>query len=299
MSQIKILETQNPAIVKFVMNDYITKGQNYEFKNIDETADSPLAKELFYLPFVKTVYISADFIAIEKFSIVEWKDVQEQVAEQIQNFVDQGKQILNISEEKNNKQPITIYGETTPNPAVLKFVANKLLTKKAVEFKNIDQAAASQLAKQLFKFPFVREVFIDENYVSVTKYDAFDWNEVTLETRTFIKTFLEEGNLAVEESLIQDSKQLEAEADKHFDSLDETSQKIINILEEYVKPAVTADGGNIAFKSYDKASNTAHVILQGACSGCPSSTFTLKNGIENMLKQMLHDESIIVEAVNG
>lgn len=299
MSQIKILETQNPAIVKFVMNDYITKGQNYEFKNIDETADSPLAKELFYLPFVKTVYISADFIAIEKFSIVEWKDVQEQVAEQIQNFVDQGKQILNISEEKNKKQPITIYGETTPNPAVLKFVANKLLTKKAVEFKNIDQAAASQLAKQLFKFPFVREVFIDENYVSVTKYDAFDWNEVTLETRTFIKTFLEEGNLAVEESLIQDSKQLEAEADKHFDSLDETSQKIINILEEYVKPAVTADGGNIAFKSYDKASNTAHVILQGACSGCPSSTFTLKNGIENMLKQMLHDESIIVEAVNG
>ena len=204
MSQIKILETQNPAIVKFVMNDYITKGQNYEFKNIDETADSPLAKELFYLPFVKTVYISADFIAIEKFSIVEWKDVQEQVAEQIQNFVDQGKQILNISEEKNNKQPITIYGETTPNPAVLKFVANKLLTKKAVEFKNIDQAAASQLAKQLFKFPFVREVFIDENYVSVTKYDAFDWNDVTLETRTFIKTFLEEGNLAVEESLIQD-----------------------------------------------------------------------------------------------
>lgn len=299
MSQIKILETQNPAIVKFVMNDYITKGQNYEFKNIDETADSPLAKELFYLPFVKTVYISADFIAIEKFSIVEWKDVQEQVAEQIQNFVDQGKQILNISEEKNKKQPITIYGETTPNPAVLKFVANKLLTKKAVEFKNIDQAASSQLAKQLFKFPFVREVFIDENYVSVTKYDAFDWNEVTLETRTFIKTFLEEGNLAVEESLIQDSKQLEAEADKHFDSLDETSQKIINILEEYVKPAVTADGGNIAFKSYDKASNTAHVILQGACSGCPSSTFTLKNGIENMLKQMLHDESIIVEAVNG
>ena len=299
MSQIKILETQNPAIVKFVMDSYITKGQNYEFKNIDETADSPLAKELFFLPFVKTVYISADFIAIEKFSIVAWKDVQEQVAEQIQNFLDQGKQILNISEEKTKKQPITIYGETTPNPAVLKFVANKLLSKKAVEFKNIDQTASSELAKQLFKFPFVREVFIDENYVSVTKYDAFDWNDVTLETRTFIKTFLEEGNLAVEESLLQDAKQIEAEADKHFDSLDETSQKIINILEEYVKPAVTADGGNIAFKSYDKASNTTHVILQGACSGCPSSTFTLKNGIENMLRQMLHDDSIIVEAVNG
>lgn len=299
MYQIKISETQNPAIVKFVMPDFITKGENFEFKNIDETINSPLAKELFHLPFVKTVYISNDFIAIERFSIVEWSEVQDQVAQQIQDFVDQGKQILLVSKEKVKKQPITIYGETTPNPAVLKFVANKALTKKSVEIKNIDEASASPLAKELFNFPFVKEVFIDENYISITKYDSFEWNDITLEVRSFIKEFLEVGNLAVNEDLIKDVSKIQEEADKHFDTLDETSQKIINILEEYVKPAVASDGGNIVFKSYDKESNTAHVILQGACSGCPSSTFTLKNGIENMLKQMLSDESIIVEAYNG
>lgn len=299
MYQIKISETQNPAIIKFVLNDFITKGENFEFKNIDETTNSPLAKELFYLPFVKTVYISNDFIAIERFSIVEWTDVQEQVAQQIQDFLDQGKQILIETDQKTKKQPITIYGETTPNPAVIKFVANKALTKKSVEIKNIDEASASPLAKELFKFPFVKEIFIDENYVSVTKYDSFEWNDITLETRTLIKEFLENGNLAVNDDLIKDVSKIQEEADKKFDALDETSQKIINILEEYVKPAVAADGGNIVFKSYDKTSNTAHVILQGACSGCPSSTFTLKNGIENMLKQMLNDESIIVEAYNG
>lgn len=299
MYQIKISETQNPAIIKFVLSNFITKGENFEFKNIDETSNSPLAKELFFLPFVKTVYISNDFIAIERFSIVEWVDVQDQVAQQIQDFLKQGKQILIETDKKTKKQPITIYGETTPNPAVIKFVANKALTKKSVEIKNIDEASVSPLAKELFKFPFVKEIFIDENYVSVTKYDSFEWNDITLETRTFIKEFLENGNLAVNEDLIKDVSKIQEEADKKFDSLDETSQKIINILEEYVKPAVAADGGNIVFKSYDKTSNTAHVILQGACSGCPSSTFTLKNGIENMLKQMLNDESIIVEAYNG
>lgn len=299
MSKIKISETQNPAIIKFVLQDFITKGENFEFKNIDETSNSPLAKELFFLPFVKTVYISNDFIAIERFSIVEWSDVQDQVAQQIQDFIDQGKKILLETENKTKKQPITIYGETTPNPAVIKFVANKALTKKSVEIKNIDQAGSSPLAKELFKFPFVKEIFIDENYVSVTKYDSFEWNDITLETRSFIKEFLEKGNLAVDEDLIKDVSKIQQEEDQNFDQLDETSQRIINILEEYVKPAVAADGGNIAFKAYDKATNTAHVVLQGACSGCPSSTFTLKNGIETMLKQMLNDDQIIVEAVNG
>ena len=125
MSKIKISETQNPAIIKFVLQDFITKGENFEFKNIDETSNSPLAKELFFLPFVKTVYISNDFIAIERFSIVEWSDVQDQVAQQIQDFIDQGKKILLETENKTKKQPITIYGETTPNPAVIKFVATR------------------------------------------------------------------------------------------------------------------------------------------------------------------------------
>lgn len=299
MSKITIKETQNPSILKFELEDFITKNESFEFKNIDETKNSPLAQQLFYLPFVKTVYISGNFIAIEKFSIVEWDDVKDAVAEQIEKFIAGGGIIITPSENKPQKQPISVYGETTPNPSALKFVVSRMLTKNAVEFKNIDQTAASPLAKELFKFPYVKELFIDENYISVTKYDVNSWDEITLELRTFIKQYIENGGTVLDESLIVAKAEQEKVKNQEFDHLDVTSQQIINILEEYVKPAVQADGGNIAFESYDEATKTVNVILQGACSGCPSSTFTLKSGIENMLKSMLNDEEIKVEAANG
>jgi Fe-S cluster biogenesis protein NfuA len=297
MTKISIKETQNPTILKFEFPDFITQNENYEFKNIDETKSSPLAQQLFYLPFVKTVYISGNFIAIERFSIVEWDDVKDAVAEQIEKFVNDGGTILTVDENKSKKQPITVYGETTPNPAALKFVVSRMLTKTPVEYKNIDQTSSSPLAQELFKFPYVKEVFIDENYVSVTKYEINDWQEITLELRTFIKQFIENGGTVIDESLLDIALKDEKVKDANFDSLDETSQKIINILEEYVKPAVAADGGNIVFDSYDDQTDTVKVIMQGACNGCPSSTFTLKSGIENMLKSMLNNDNIKVEAV--
>jgi len=296
--KITIKETQNPTIIKFEFPDFIIQNQHLEFKNIDEAKNSPLAQKLFYLPFVKTVYISGNFIAVERFSIVEWKDVQDEVANQIEEFISNGGVIVLQSENVTKKQPITIYGETTPNPATLKFVANKLLTKAAAEFKNIDETQASPLAKELFHFPFVKEVFIDENYVSVTKYDVADWNEVSQEIRMFIKNYLENGGVALDESLITEQKQQEI-SEENFKKLDITSQKIVSILDEYVKPAVAADGGNILFESYEPETKKVKVVLQGSCNGCPSSTFTLKNGIENMLKSMLNDSEILVEAVNG
>ncbi|WP_456315485.1 NifU family protein [Pseudomonas shirazensis] len=299
MTKITIRETQNPTILKFEFEDFITQNQNFEFKNIDEAQASPLAQQLFYLPFVKTVYISGNFIAIERYSIVEWDDVQDAVAEQIQAFVDKGGVIIKIDETQTKKQPITVYGETTPNPSALKFVVSRMLTKNPIEYKNIDQTASSPLAKELFKFPYVKEIFIDENYISVTKYDINDWQEITLEVRTFIKQFIENGGTVLDESLIEVTKKNDVTKDENFDKLDVTSQQIINILEEYVKPAVAADGGNIAFDSYNENDKTVKVILQGACSGCPSSTFTLKSGIENMLKSMLNDEGIKVEAINA
>ncbi|MEZ4786421.1 NifU family protein [Flavobacterium haoranii] len=297
MSRIEIKPTNNPAIVKFETEDFIVKGKSYEFKNIDDTKNSPLAMQLFYLPFVKTVFISGNFIAIEKFSIVEWEDVQEEVANQIADFIEKGGII--IKEEETKKVPITIYGETTPNPAVMKFVSNKLLTKTMVECKNIEETKASPLAKELYNFPFVKEIFIDENYISITKYDIVEWEDVTFEIRNFIKEYLELGNVAVDETKIVETVNHQKQQDVYFDKLDTTSQQIVNILEEYVKPAVQSDGGNIMFDSYNEEDKTVKVILQGACSGCPSSTFTLKNGIENMLKQMLHDNEIKVEALNA
>jgi len=297
--KITIKETQNPTILKFEFPDFITKNENFEFKNIDETKNSPLAQQLFYLPFVKTVYISGNFIAIERFSIVEWKDVQEDVAQQIENFISTGGKIILEDESKTKKQPITVYGETTPNPAALKFVINKGITKSTVEFKNIDDAKASPLAQELFKLPYVKELFITENYISVTKYESYTWEEITLELRTFIKQFIENGGTILDENLIEKSSKQDKQEIKNFDNLDVTSQEIINILEEYVKPAVAADGGNILFDSYDETTKKVKVVLQGSCNGCPSSTFTLKNGIENMLKSMLHNEDIVVEAING
>ncbi|QZK91376.1 NifU family protein [Flavobacterium sp. CHNK8] len=299
MSKITIKETQNPTILKFEFEDFITQNENFEFKNIDEAKESPLAQKLFYLPFVKTVYISGNFIAIERFSIVEWDDVKDAVAEQIEQFIIDGGVIVTKSETTTKKQPVNVYGETTPNPAALKFVVSKMLTKNAVEFKNIDQTSASPLAKELFKFPYVKEIFIDENYISITKYDINEWQEITLELRSFIKQYIENGGIVLDESYIASTTETETIKAQEFDNLDTTSQQIINILEEYVKPAVQADGGNIAFDSYNEEEKLVKVILQGACSGCPSSTFTLKSGIENMLKSMLNDESIKVEAVNA
>ncbi|RTZ08468.1 NifU family protein [Flavobacterium sp. GSP6] len=299
MNKVTIKETQNPTILKFEFNDFITQNESFEFKNIDEAKTSPLAQQLFYLPFVKTIYISGNFIAVEKYNIVEWDDVKDAVAQQIEKFVNDGGSIITIEENKSKKQPVTVYGETTPNPSALKFVVSKILTKNAIEFKNIDQTGASPLAKELFKFPYVKEIFIDENYISVTKYEVNEWQEITLELRSFIKQYIENGGTVLDENYIATVTAEEKIKVKEFDTLDVTSQQIINILEEYVKPAVQADGGNIAFDSYNEADKTVKVILQGACSGCPSSTFTLKSGIENMLKSMLNDENIKVEAINA
>jgi Fe-S cluster biogenesis protein NfuA len=299
MLKIKIKETQNPTILKFEFPDFITQNENFEFKNIDEAKNAPLVQQLFYLPFVKSVYISGNFIAIERYSIVEWKDVQEDVAEQIEDFVNNGGIIIKANENKTKKQPITVYGEMTPNPATLKFVVNKMVTKTAMEFKNIDETKPSPLSKELFSFPYVKEVFIDENYISVSKYDSYEWNDITIELRSFIKLFIENGGTVLDEELIVASPKIEKQKIENFDSLDTTSQQIINILEEYVKPAVAADGGNILFDSYDESEKRVKVVLQGACNGCPSSTFTLKSGIENMLKDMLNDKDIVVEALNG
>lgn len=298
MKLVTIKDTQNPNIQKFEFSYFITPNQSYEYKNIDEATDSPLAQQLFYLPFVKTVYISGNFVAIEKFSIVEWDDVKHAVAEQLETYVNSGGEVVKQS-EIIKKSPVTVYAESTPNPAVMKFVASKMLTKTIVECKNIDETQSSPLAKELFNFPFVKEIFIDENYISVTKYAVAEWQEITTEVRTFIKEFIENGNIVVDETKVVASFKEEKQQISNFDNLDETSQKIINIIEEYIKPAVAADGGNILFDSFSNEDKRVKVILQGACSGCPSSTFTLKNGIESMLKDMLNEPNLIVEAINA
>jgi Fe-S cluster biogenesis protein NfuA len=294
----KIQPTNNAAIIKFEADTFLTAHQSFEFNNIDEAKLSPLAQQLFYLPFVKKVYISGNFIAVERFDIVEWQDVQEEVKSQIEEYVNNGGVIVETTAAPK-KVPVTVYAESTPNPAVQKFVANKKLVTSSFEFESIDAAKHSPLALELFHLPFVKRVFLDENYVSITKYDMADWNAITLELREFIRTYIEDGKPIVNANAQEVLNKTTTQLDTNYDNLDDISKQIINILEEYVKPAVASDGGNIMFDSYDANSKTVKVVLQGACSGCPSSTYTLKSGIENMLKEMLNDKDILVEALNG
>jgi len=297
---ITVVKTNNPNILKFETNHLLVHRKNYEYKNIDEAKNSPLAQQLFHLPFIKTVYISGDFIGLERYDIVQWEDVKDEVAQQLVEYLNEGEPIV-IEEDMDKPIPVTVYAEVTPNPSTMKFVASKKIVGASYEFKNIDEARASKLASSLFQFPFVKQVFIDENYVSVSKYEVAEWEDITIELRELIRNFIADGKEIVEDSAKSTGTAQVSETVKTTDfvPLDETSQEIVDILEEYVKPAVASDGGNIMFKSYEPESKTVNVILQGACSGCPSSTFTLKNGIETMLKNMMGDKVNEVVALNG
>jgi Fe-S cluster biogenesis protein NfuA len=299
MEQISLTinKTTTDTIIKFTTNSILTSG-SHEYNNVDEAKNSPLAQQLFHLPFIKRVLISANFIALERFSIVEWADVQEEVKEQIENYLNNGGKLI-IEEATKKLIPVEVYSEVTPNPSVLKFVSNKRLVDSDLEYKNIEDAKNSPLATELYNFPFVKEVFISENYVSITKFDVVEWNEVTNEIRSFIKQFVAEGKLIILENTTQNVAASKNEiTTNNVEDLDDVSKQIISILDEYIRPAVAADGGNILFQSYNEEEKIVSVILQGACSGCPSSTITLKNGIENMLKQLIPGKIEEVVAVN-
>jgi Fe-S cluster biogenesis protein NfuA len=299
--KITIQSTNNENILKFVSNQILINGGSYEFNNIDEAKNSPLAQQLFYLPFVKKIFITANFIAIQRFNIVEWIDVQEEVKEQIENYFLSGGIAIKEDISSRKKEAIEVYAEVTPNPSTMKFGTNKSLTTTDVEYKNIEEASkSSPLAKALFGFQFVKEVFISENYISITKFDIIEWNDVYAEIRNFISSYLQENKTIIKE-LPKSIEKTNKPTTKEFDAdeLKGTPAKIIAILDEYIRPAVASDGGNIAFKSYDQDTKIVSVILQGACSGCPSSTITLKNGIETMLQEMLPNEISQVVAING
>ena len=202
-----------------------------------------------------------------------------------------------------NKIATTVYAESTPNPKVMKFVANRAIIQgDSVEYMNMDEAKNSPLAMKLFHFPFVREVFIAKNFVSLTKYDAMEWEDVVMEVREFIREYLAKGSVVIQEIEEVQKKEtseesIETVAPINQQKLGEVETRIVDILDEFVKPAVESDGGNIRFMSYEEG--VVSVLLQGACSGCPSSTVTLKQGIENLLKKMLPTLVKEVVAING
>lgn len=202
------------------------------------------------------------------------------------------------------KHPVIIYAESTPNPASMKFVANQLLLSDGATAQYLSKAETNgaPLAAKLFEFPFVKGVFFASNFVTVLKTDAVQWEEITLELRDFIRTYINEGK-----PIITALPKTEVAVDNTFTTKKtvftehaapstETEVKIVELLEQYIRPAVEGDGGSITFKSFSDGVVT--VQLRGSCSGCPSSTITLKAGIEGLLKRMVPEvKEVVSEAL--
>lgn len=185
------------------------------------------------------------------------------------------------------KPIIEVYTEYTPNPESLKFVVNKVLIEdKALDYRDKSTAAASPLALQLFEKPFVNGVFVSGNFVTITKTADVEWLEVVPEVRAFLKEYLEAEKVIWDATLYQET--LKAEGIERT----ETEQQIIDILDKYVRPAVEGDGGNIVFNSFENG--RLSLTMQGSCSGCPSSTLTLKQGIEGLLKKLVPEVQEVV-----
>jgi Fe-S cluster biogenesis protein NfuA len=179
----------------------------------------------------------------------------------------------------------------------MKFVSNKMLYQGIAEARTKEESNEIPIAKSLFEFPFVKEIFVSENYISVTKTPDSDWNEIALELRNYILEYLKSGKDVVSENYIPQHNSFENQFEpKEYSDIE---KQIKEIITEYIQPAVAGDGGNIELIEFEEDTKTAKMLLQGACSGCPSSTITLKNGIETMLKQMMPGKVENVEAVNG
>ena len=292
MREIHIEATANPKVMKFVADYNLIPG-SLELDRDSDISEIPIAQELFNYPFVSKVFITANFIAIAKEDSVDWDVVSESLKNVIEDQLLENPRIY----LQKRKELFPIYSEMTPNPNVMKFVSSKLILEGFVEVKSRENADEVPLAKAILdEFEFAQEVFISDNFVAVTKNTSVEWHEVMMAVRSLIADYLQNGGTVSSIVPQQHENPVEKIINRDYT---ETEQKISDILMEYVAPAVENDGGKISLMEYDEKEKTAKMLLQGACSGCPSSTATLKNGIENILKQFLPDLVEKVEAVNG
>ena len=292
MRQIIIEPTENPKVMKFV-TDYNLIPGSLELDRESDISEIPLAQELFNYPFVNRIFITANFIAVAKEDTVEWDHVSESLKNIIEDELLANPRIY----LQKKKEIYQIYSEMTPNPAVMKFISSKMLMDGFIEVKSREEADEVPLAKELYEaFDFVKEVYVSDNFVAVTRDGQFEWHEIMNQVRSFIAEFLQAGKTISNAEPHNHENPMLKIINREYTS---DEQKISDILNEYVAPAVENDGGKISLIEYDQENKTARMLLQGACSGCPSSTATLKNGIQNILKQFVPELVENVEAVNG
>ena len=278
--------------MKFVADYNLIPG-SLELDRESDVSEIPLAQELFNYPFVNRIFITANFIAVAKEDSVEWDHVSESLKNIIEDELLANPRIY----LQKRKEMYQIYSEMTPNPAVMKFISSKMLMDGFIEVKSREEADEVPLAKELYEaFDFVKEVYVSDNFVAVTRDAQFEWHEIMNQVRSFIAEFLQAGKTISNAEPHNHENPMLKIINREYTS---DEQKISDILNEYVAPAVENDGGKISLIEYDQENKTARMLLQGACSGCPSSTATLKNGIQNILKQFVPELVENVEAVNG
>ena len=194
------------------------------------------------------------------------------------------------------KSPVMLYTETTPNPEAIKYVTNRLLYRGIADFKEKDLAAEwSPMANSLMELPYVKSVYFNNNYVTITKELNYDWTEIMLKVKEFIKDYVEKGGEVVKEGFAEfwENELAKSTAAQFIGEDREIAKKVKELIDTYVKPAVEMDGGNIEFKAFEKG--RVFVTMQGSCIGCPSSTVTLKAGIEGMLKRMVPEVTEVIQ----
>ena len=290
--EITIQPTTNPKVIKFVAESPLIDG-SLELDRNSDISRIPLAQELFQFPFITRLFITANFIAAAKEDFVEWSMVEESLKEIISQNIAQYPAIILPKKEETT----LFYTERMPNPQVVKFVSEKQIIKGFLEVKSPEDSRNIPLTKQLFKdFAEISEIFINDNYVSITKTKEADWDSIMPSIQKSLEEYFQNQQKAEKISGIVEKYQAQSFNNRGFTEIEE---KINAILQEYVAPAVENDGGKISLIEYDEETKTAKMLLQGACSGCPSSAVTLKNGIEKVLKNFLPDVVESVEAING
>ena len=292
MRNIIIEPTANPNVMKFVA-DYTLIPGSLELDRTSDISEIPMAQELFNYPFISKIFISANFVAVAKEDHVEWENIVQSLKNVVEDELLANPRIY----RKKQTQIYPLFAEMTPNPNVMKFVSSRGILNGFVEVKNREEAKEVPLAEAIFKeFDFVTEVFISDNFVAITKDDSVQWHEVMVSVKDGIANYLQEGGKVSNIEPQKHENPVEKIINREYT---DDEQKISDILTEYVSPAVENDGGKISLLEYDAKTKTAKMLLQGACSGCPSSTATLKGGIERVLVNFLPDLVEHVEAVNG
>lgn len=291
--EVYIQTTENPQIIKFVAQETLIPGA-LEAERNSLVPNIPIIQKLFGFSFIEKIFITANFVAVSKSDETLWENKANEIKELISKELTKNPKIYPEKKEKT----FPLFADMTPNPNVMKFVSTENLIEGFLEVEEQDilKVIKIPLAKTIFKkFKFVKKVFISDNFISVTKDNTVEWHDIMISVKDEISEFLHSGQKISNIPPSSHDKPVESLIKRNYNK---DEQKISEVIEEFVAPKIGRDGGKISLVEYDEVHKTAKMLLQGSCSGCPSSIITLKNGIENILKHHLPGMVEKVEAIN-